>query len=243
MEKYSAAEFAADARAAIGEIHAAGRVALLVGGTMLYFRALTEGLSPLPPSDPALRRHLEREAEREGWDALHRRLAAVDPAAARRIHRNDPQRIQRALEVHALTGEPISKLQGQREEKLHARYLKLILAPTDRTVLHRRIERRFDAMLEQGLIAEVARLRSDPRMRAGLPAMRSVGYRQVWRHLAGHADERKMRDQAIAASRQLAKLQLTWLRRVEGATWLDPTDSGAADAASALVDRFLSGSA
>ncbi len=238
-ERYSAAEFAADAAAAIEEIHAAGRHALLVGGTMLYFRALMEGLSPLPAADPAVRARLEREAARDGWPALHRRLAALDPAAAARIHPNDPQRIQRALEVARLTGTPISELQAADGEKYPARYLKLVAAPTDRAVLHRRIERRFDEMLAAGLLREVAGLKQDPRMNRGLPSMRAVGYRQAWHHLEGTYDSSEMRARAIAATRQLAKRQLTWLRGVDGADWLDPTADGADGALERAVERFL----
>ncbi len=238
-ESYSAAEFLQDAGAAIHEIHAAGRSALLVGGTMLYFRALTRGLSPLPAADPGVRRRLEREAREHGWEALHHRLAELDPKAARRIHPNDPQRIQRALEVQRLTGVPISELQARGGAKFPARYLKLIVSPTDRTVLHRRIEQRFDGMLDLGLVAEVADLKRDQRMSADLPSMRAVGYRQVWRHLEGCSDREQMRAEAIAASRQLAKRQLTWLRRVGAAQRLDPSADGAVAAIARSVERFL----
>ena len=238
-ESYSAAQFRSDAIAAIEEIHAAGRTPLLVGGTMFYFRALTEGLSPLPRADPEVRKRLERQARSEGWEALHARLATLDPEAARRIHPNDPQRIQRALEVQHITGVPLSTLQSAPAENFAARYLKLVVAPTDRKVLHRRIEERFDAMLAQGLLKEVGALRGDQRNHADLPSMRAVGYRQIWRHLDGKSDFAGMRQQAIAATRQLAKRQLTWLRRVQGAIWVDSADPAADELLITECARFL----
>jgi tRNA dimethylallyltransferase len=222
-EIYSAADFARDALAAMRDLAGSGRVPLLVGGTGLYFRALLDGLSDMPEADPALRRELQREADARGWPALHAELAAVDPAAGARIHANDPQRITRALEVHRLSGRPISDWQqASRRRPFPFRVLRLVLAPADRGLLHERIEHRFDAMLEQGFLDEVRRLKADPRLHPDLPSMRAVGYRQAWRHLDGAIDARTFRDEAIAATRQLAKRQLTWLRGEADARWLDP---------------------
>lgn len=217
-EAYSAARFRADALAAIREIHAAGRVPLLAGGTMLYFRALEHGLSELPEADPALRRRLEAEAAKRGWGGLHDRLSAVDPEAAARIHPNDAQRIQRALEVWELTGQSLSELQRAGRQRLPWPIGKWVLMPEARADLHRRIARRFDQMLAQGFIDEVAVLRRRPDLHRDLPAMRSVGYRQVWDYLEGHYDRQALRERGIAATRQFAKRQITWLRRERGVT-------------------------
>ncbi|WP_408626110.1 tRNA (adenosine(37)-N6)-dimethylallyltransferase MiaA [Alkalilimnicola ehrlichii MLHE-1] len=239
-EAYSAARFRADALAAIHEIHAAGRVPLLAGGTMLYFRALEHGLSELPEADPALRRRLEGEAAAHGWGALHDRLAAVDPEAAARIHPHDAQRIQRALEVWELTGQSLSELQRAGRQRLPWPIGKWVLMPESRGELHRRIARRFDQMLAQGFIDEVAALRQRPDLHRALPAMRSVGYRQVWDYLDGCYDRETLRERGIAATRQFAKRQITWLRRERGVTaWLTPEQ--ARDGLPERVGRFLSG--
>ncbi|MBD3619203.1 MAG: tRNA (adenosine(37)-N6)-dimethylallyltransferase MiaA [Chromatiales bacterium] len=212
-EAYSAARFRADALREIAAIHAAGRVPLLVGGTMLYFRALQYGLSELPPADPAVRARLDAWAAREGWAALHARLAEVDPVSAARIHPNDPQRLQRALEVFELTGRPLSAFHARgRAGDFDCRLLKLGLLPQDRALLHTRIAARFQQMLAAGLIEEVQRLRARGDLDTGLPSMRSVGYRQVWEYLDGNYDYDTMVSKGIAATRQLAKRQLTWLR-------------------------------
>lgn len=227
-QSYSAAEFAADAAAAVRDIVARGRLPILAGGTGLYFRALLQGLSPMPEADPAIRAAISAEAGAVGWPALHAQLAQVDPAAARRIHATDPQRIQRALEVYRLTGRPISHWQAlPGVARLPARVLKLVLAPADRAVLHARIERRFDLMLEAGFLDEVRRLRALPPMAdvpapLDLPAIRAVGYRQAWQFLDGDDSAAGFRDKAIFATRQLAKRQLTWLRGELDARWFDP---------------------
>ncbi len=223
-QPYSAAEFANDARSAIDVALASGRIPLLVGGTGLYFRALLQGLSPMPESDPALRAQLADEAARHGWAHLHAELQQVDPKAAARIHVNDPQRISRALEVYRASGKPISVWQsgGGGAERLPVRLLRLVLAPADRAVLHQRIEQRLDQMLAEGFLDEVARLRHDPRLHADLPSIRAVGYRQAWQHLEGELDAASFRDQAIFATRQLAKRQLTWLRGDLAARRFDP---------------------
>ncbi len=238
-QAYSAAEFRRDALAAMDEISAAGRIPLLVGGTGLYFRALLYGLSELPAADPALRIRLEQEAQFHGWGHMHRRLAEVDPVAAARIHPNDPQRIQRALEVFELTGRPLTELQrGNKEPILPYRVLKLARAPRERETLRRRIAQRFDIMLEQGLEQEVQGL-----LQRGLtPAatsMRSVGYRQMLNYLLGEWDRATMRERGIIATRQLAKRQMTWLRAEPEVNWLYDEDGAVNERALALVKHWL----
>ncbi len=219
-EAYSAAQFCADAQREMHAISKVGRIPLLVGGTMLYFRALQQGLSDLPAAEPVLRMRLEEEAREQGWAALHARLARVDPASAARIHPNDPQRIQRALEVYEVTGTPLTELCARNSAQgVRQGIVKLALMPADRGVLHERIGARFKAMVGQGLIEEVRALFERGDLRPDLPAMRAVGYRQVWRHLAGEIPYQLMQDQAIIATRQLAKRQLTWLRREENVAW------------------------
>lgn len=218
-EAYSAAQFVADATRLIGEIRACGRLPLLVGGTMLYFKALIEGIDALPPADAAVRAALDAEAARAGWPALHARLAAIDPAAAARLAPNDAQRIQRALEVFELTGRPLSAFHTRGTAARAPRHLLLSLEPTDRAWLHARIAERFDQMLAAGFIDEVVRLRARGDLHTGLPSMRCVGYRQAWEAqdagLAGDALLADVRERGIAATRQLAKRQLTWLRGMQ----------------------------
>jgi tRNA dimethylallyltransferase len=227
-QPYSAAEFARDARAAIAGIIARGKLPILAGGTGLYFHALLHGLSPMPNADPALRAQIAIEAGARGWAALHAELASVDPQAAERIHATDAQRIQRALEVWRLSGKTISAWQRERTDSpVPLRVLKLVLAPRDRAVLHARIERRFNAMLEAGFLDEVRALRALPALQAHpapleLPAIRAVGYRQAWEHLDGDTSAAEFRDRAIFATRRLAKRQLTWLRGELDARWFDP---------------------
>jgi tRNA dimethylallyltransferase len=213
-EAYSAADFRADALQAIGAILARGRVPLLVGGTMLYYKALTQGLNDLPSADPDVRASLEAQAASEGWPALHARLASVDPVTAARLAPNDAQRIQRALEVFMLTGRPMSALltTPERDDALPYRFVPIALEPSDRAVLHARIAQRFDAMLEAGFIDEVRTLRARGDLNPGLPSMRCVGYRQAWEYLDGSIDYATMRDKGVFATRQLCKRQLTWLR-------------------------------
>ena len=228
-QPYSAAEFALDASQAIADIVARGRLPILAGGTGLYFRALLHGLAPMPEADPAVRAQLAAEAGLLGWPAMHQRLAAIDPAAAARIKPTDPQRIQRALEVFQLSGRPISAWQRDpAPAPLPCRVLKLVLAPQDRSVLHARIEARFEQMLSAGFLGEVRRMRALPELQAvgaplDLPAVRAVGYRQAWLHLDGTLDSTEFRNQAIFATRQLAKRQLTWLRGERDARWYDPS--------------------
>ncbi len=222
-EVFSAADFAREALPPMQALAARGRVPLLVGGTGLYFSALLRGLSDMPEADPALRALIAAEAAQRGWPALHAELAAVDPAAGQRIKPQDQQRIVRALEVFRATGRPISHWQQDTPRHVFPfRVLRLVLAPADRAVLHERIARRFDQMLAEGFLDEMRRLRADPRLHPDLPSMRAVGYRQAWRHLDGDTDAATFRDQAIAATRQLAKRQITWLRAQADARWFDP---------------------
>jgi tRNA dimethylallyltransferase len=233
---YSAARFRADASTAIEAIRARGRLPLLVGGTGLYFRALERGLAALPAADDDLRRALATELARDGSEALHARLAQVDAAAAARIHPRDPQRVLRALEVHAQTGRPLTALWRERRlAPLAPPPLKLALAPRARAVLHRRLEQRFHDMLDRGLVNEVRALRARGDLTAASPALRSVGYREVWRYLEGELGWEEMVTRALAATRQLAKRQLTWLRREPGVAWLE----GEHDAALAAVGDAL----
>lgn len=233
---YSAAEFCVDVRREIHAARAAGEWPLLVGGSMLYFRALAYGLADLPSADPAVRREIEAEAAEHGWPALHRRLAAIDPDSAGRIHPNDAQRIQRALEVQRLTGDTMTARLSRRGRQPPGPPLaKWVLVPRERTRLHRRIEERFDAMLAAGFVAEVEALRARGDLDVNLPAMRAVGYRQVWQYLDGDGDLAVLRQRGIVATRQFAKRQLTWLRRETDAAWLDPDADDALDA----VARWL----
>ena len=216
-ESYSAARFRADALQLMAEISARGKVPLLVGGTMLYFNALQGGLGELPQADAQIRARLDAEALQLGWPAMHAKLAEIDPVTADRLQTTDAQRIQRALEVHAITGKTMTQIfAGQQSVQLPYRLLKLALVPDDRSVLHQRIALRFDEMLEAGLVDEVAELRSKyPALHAGLPSMRCVGYRQAWQYLDGEFGWDALREKGIAATRQLAKRQLTWLRGMD----------------------------
>lgn len=227
-EAYSAARFCNDASQLINEIQSRGKRALLVGGTMLYFKSLEEGLAILPDADAVLRQEMMDDAAARGWMALHQDLAKVDPVAAERIHPNDPQRIQRALEVHRLTGVPLTTLQKDTQSLLPEAPVKFALAPDNRAWLHERIQRRFAIMLEAGFLDEVRALKEDARIHAELPAIRSVGYRQAWEHLdASETNESEKAssdtawvDKATAATRQLAKRQLTWLRGMDNVHYL-----------------------
>ena len=213
-DAYSAARFRADTLKLMQEISARGRTPLLVGGTMLYYKSLREGLSDLPAADPVLRAVIELEASRHGWPHMHARLAAVDPPTAARLKPTDAQRIQRALEVHHLSGKPLSSLQQRSGALLDlpVRLVGIALAPSERAVLHQRIAARFDSMLAAGLVEELQELQKNKALHADLPAMRCVGYRQAWAYLAGDYDRATLRDKGVFATRQLAKRQLTWLR-------------------------------
>lgn len=236
---YSAGDFRDDALAAMGEIVAAGRTPLLVGGTGLYFRALTQGFSDLPPADADVRAQLAGDLERDGLAALHARLAALDPAAAARIRASDTQRVLRALEVIAVTGRGLSELHGTRGARPPYRFLKLALMPRDRAPLHARIAQRFDAMLAMGFVDEVEKLRARGDLHADLPAMRAVGYRQAWQYLDGEFDARELRERGVFATRQLAKRQITMLRAELDALALDPERSDLIEQAVRAVAAFL----
>ncbi|MBD3610488.1 MAG: tRNA (adenosine(37)-N6)-dimethylallyltransferase MiaA [Gammaproteobacteria bacterium] len=221
-ESYSAARFRQDALREMAEITEQGKIPLLAGGTMLYYRALLDGLSPLPSADSDVRQMLEQEMERDGLEAMHKRLASVDPEAAARIHPNDPQRIQRALEVYEISGKSMSQLyREQVSEQLPYRVCKLVVAPQSRDILHERIAHRFSLMMEQGLVEEVTRLFERGDLHLDLPSMRAVGYRQVWQYLSGEMDKQMMIEKGIIATRQLAKRQYTWLRSEADVTWFD----------------------
>lgn len=239
-ERYSAGEFLRAAAAAMAQIRARGRVPLLVGGTMLYFRALQAGLATLPPASPALRAELDARAREVGWPALHARLAQVDPVAAARIQPRDGQRIQRALEVHALTGVPLSTLQRQDlRGAVGAEYLKVVLGPQDRALLEPALELRLDAMLAAGFLGEVEGLFRRGDLDPELPALRSVGYRQLWEHVAGRCDLATARSEALRATRQLAKRQYTWLRAEPGTQWPAGDRAAQVRALDALIGPWL----
>jgi tRNA dimethylallyltransferase len=228
LEPYSAGDFARDARVAVAGVLARGRLPVLVGGTMLYLRALLRGMAQLPPAQPALRAELEAEAARLGWAALHAELARVDPKAAARIHPNDPQRIQRALEVWRLTGRPISEWQAEAPQPLAGvAWRGFALVPGDRTRHARLLAQRFDAMLEAGLLGEVRALHARGDLHGELPALRSVGYRQLWEHLERRSTLAEARELAVVATRQLAKRQLTWLRSEPALAPVDPGEESA----------------
>jgi tRNA dimethylallyltransferase len=228
-ERYSAGRFRDEAIAAVRQIIARGRMPLLVGGTMLYYRALAHGIDPLPAADAALRAEICSEAQRRGWQALHAELAKVDPLSAQRIMPNDAQRIQRALEVFRAAGRPISALHSGARAAPPFRLAGFALMPQDRAALHGRIARRFDAMLSAGLIAELEALRAAHALEGSMASMRCVGYRQVWEYLEGRLARSAMRERAIAATRQLAKRQMTWLRSLTEVELLDPARSSLAD--------------
>lgn len=239
-ENYSAARFYEDALAVMAEITAAGKVPLLVGGTMLYFRALLQGLAELPKADASLRAELDADAEKLGWPALHARLATLDPATAERLHPTDSQRIQRALEICLLSGRPMSELLAESQSTQPPyEILQIALLPSDRSVLHKRIERRFDEMLLAGLYDEVAMLREKYRLSLDLPSMRCVGYRQVWEAQEGLYRRPEMRDRGVFATRQLAKRQLTWLGNSFAAESFDCLDPAMSEQISARTAQFL----
>ena len=236
---YSVGEFLLDVQKAMFEVWSRGRQPLLVGGTMMYFHALTEGIADLPEANLRVRAEIDARAAEVGWAAVHQELAAVDPVAAARIHSNDPQRIQRALEVHRITGETITKLQQARVSVFaDVNVIEFALAPLERGELHTKIELRFKAMLEAGFVEEVRSLYERGDLSPEHPSMRAVGYRQLWRYLTGQCALNEAENQAIAATRQLAKRQLTWLRRRVNSRWLD---SMRPDVARAISDALSEG--
>lgn len=224
-ETYSAAEFQHDALALIADIQQRGKVPLLVGGTMLYFKALLEGLSHLPESNASVREKLTAELHEKGLTELHNRLQQVDPTSAKRIHPNDPQRILRALEVYEIAGKTLTELTRERHGQLNKPIYQFAVAPVEREILHQRIEQRFDQMLAQPFKEEVEALFARSDLHPDLPSIRSVGYRQMWQYLAGELSFDEMRERGIIATRQLAKRQMTWLRGWPGVHWLDTGDT------------------
>lgn len=247
-QNYSAAEFRADALVEMTAITGQGRVPLLAGGTMLYFRALADGLADLPPADHAVRARIEKRATEVGWRTLHSELAVKDPETAARIHPNDPQRIQRALEVIELSGRKMSDLHRQQQDQKSGqepardwgyRVLKIIVCPSSRPELHSRIERRFYQMLDAGFMDEMKALIARGDLDPTLPSMRCVGYRQAWSYLEGKLTFDEMCRKALAATRQLAKRQLTWLRRESGALWYDLEVESARESVLEVVSHFL----
>ncbi|WP_262385702.1 tRNA (adenosine(37)-N6)-dimethylallyltransferase MiaA [Alteromonas sp. BZK5] len=220
-QSYSVSRFVNDTNALIGDILARGKVPILAGGTMMYFNALINGISPLPKSDEKIRDEITQQAQRLGWSKLHDELRGVDPISGERIHPNDPQRITRALEVYRSTGKTLTHWQQQEGEKCPYNIAQFAIAPADRAVLHERIATRFDLMLEQGFEKEVVKLYERSDLHEDLPSIRSVGYRQMWQYLDGQLSYAEMRERGIIATRQLAKRQLTWLRGWEQVTWLD----------------------
>jgi len=234
-QSYSAAEFRSDALAAMAEITARGKIPLLVGGTMLYYKALLEGLAEMPAADPQIRAEIGEEAARLGWQALHDQLAVIDPVSAARIHPNDPQRLSRALEVYRVSGSSMTAHRQRQSAQstdaaasgrpqLPYTVANLAIAPANRQVLHDRIAQRFTQMLEQGFVDEVVALRRRSDLHVGLPSIRAVGYRQVWEHLEGKLTSAEMQERGIIATRQLAKRQFTWLRSWTDLHWLDSLD-------------------
>ena len=220
-QSYSAADFRADALREMAEISARNKIPLLVGGTMLYFKALLEGLSPLPPADPAVRARIEAQAEEQGWEALHNQLNEIDPVSAARIHPNDPQRLSRALEVFYISGKTLTELVKISGEAIPYQVHQFAIAPTSRQLLHDRIEMRFMQMVANGFETEARALFTRGDLHTDMPSVRCVGYRQMWSYISGEIDYDEMVYRGVCATRQLAKRQMTWLRGWEGVEWLD----------------------
>ena len=238
-ESYSAANFVDDAYKLMELSRKSDNMPLLAGGTMMYYRSLQQGLSQLPDANTVIRAELEQAATEIGWDGLHQRLTQIDPDSAARINKNDPQRIGRALEVYTITGQTMTELhQKDQGTRLDYDVLKIVIAP-ERSVLHKRIEQRFELMLKQGFIEEVEKLRANPKITFDMPSMRCVGYRQVWQYLEGKLNKEEMIFKGIVATRQLAKRQWTWLRKEENAVWLDSTKAGYLDEIKRLTSQFI----
>lgn len=223
-QSYSAADFCHDALVEIEKIRANNRIPLLVGGTMMYFKSLIEGISPLPAADSDIRQQIEAEAEQNGWQALHEKLQEVDSVSAKRIHPNDPQRITRALEVYRLTGKTLTQLTEIKGAKLEGDIFQFAITPQERSTLHARIELRYQQMIEQGFEQEVIKLKARGDLHDNLPSIRCVGYRQMWQYLNGEFDHKEMFFRGVCATRQLAKRQLTWLRSWQDLHWLTTGD-------------------
>lgn len=238
-ESYSAANFVTDAYGLMEQSQQLGHMPLLAGGTMMYYRSLQQGLSKMPDADRVIREELLSIAEDIGWNGMHQRLTQIDPDSAQRINKNDPQRIQRALEVHQISGKTMTQLHQEDEgNKLDYQTLKIVIAP-ERALLHKRIEQRFEIMLKQGFIEEVEKLKAQPKITFDMPSMRCVGYRQVWQYLDGDLDYDEMIFKGIVATRQLAKRQWTWLRKEENTIWLDSTETGYLERIKSLTEKFM----
>ncbi|WP_033093782.1 tRNA (adenosine(37)-N6)-dimethylallyltransferase MiaA [Colwellia psychrerythraea] len=235
-ESYSAADFCRDALAEIAEIRAKNRIPLLVGGTMMYFKSLIEGISPLPTANPDIRQAIEAEALKKGWKAMHEQLAEIDPVSAERIHPNDPQRITRALEVYRLTSNTLTQLTQIKGDKLAGDVLQLAITPTERSTLHERIALRYQQMIDMGFEQEVIKLMSRGDLHQDLPSIRCVGYRQMWQYLEGEFDHDEMIFRGVCATRQLAKRQLTWLRNWPDLHWLTTDDKSNLSQVLSLLD-------
>lgn len=238
-QSYSAADFCHDALIEIDLIRANNRIPLLVGGTMMYFKSLIEGISPLPAANSEIRQQIEGEAEQNGWQAMHKQLQEVDSVSAQRIHPNDPQRITRALEVFRLTGSSLTALTEIKGAKLSGDIVQLAITPQERSTLHARIELRYQQMIEQGFEQEVIKLKARGDLHENLPSIRCVGYRQMWQHLNGEFDHKEMVFRGICATRQLAKRQLTWLRSWQNLHWLTTDDETNLEQVLALVDKYV----
>jgi len=237
-QSYSAATFCSDAYKIMQMSSKSGKMPLLAGGTMLYYRSLENGLSQLPDADEKIRQHLSEQANQKGWNYMHNKLKKIDPESALRINQNDPQRIQRALEVYEISGKTMTELhQADEGNKLDYDVLKIIIAP-ERAILHERIEQRFKLMIEEGFIEEVEKLKANKEIHFEMPSMRCVGYRQVWQYLDGDLNYEEMIFKGIVATRQLAKRQWTWLRKEKNANWLDSTKNGYLDTITNLVEDF-----
>lgn len=238
-ETYSAAQFCTDANELCTQIIAKGKIPLLVGGTMMYFNALQKGLSVLPEANEAIRSQLENEAMQQGWEVLHQRLTKIDPVAAARIHAHDTQRIQRALEVYYISGVTLSSFLAEQKQSAAYQFVNIALFPEQRSWLHERIAQRFDQMLAEGFIEEVQHLQEQWRLHRSLPSMRSVGYRQVLEYLQGDYDVQTLREKGIAATRQLAKRQLTWLRHWNDVLYYDSQKSTFTNEIMAKINEIL----
>lgn len=238
-ESYSVSEFCQDANRLIDEIHARKKIPLLVGGTIMYFNSLQYGLSELPSADPVIRERINQQANQYGWDYLHRQLAEYDPSSAAKIHPNDAQRIQRALEVYEISGCPISEFQhSHKKTRTDISITNYGLFPENRAYLHELIEKRFDQMLADGVLEELEQLKSSWQLAPELPSMRCIGYRQLWNYLENKCSYEEMRDQAIAATRQLAKRQLTWIRHYPDVCLLEPFETSSKEIGAKIISHL-----
>jgi tRNA dimethylallyltransferase len=238
-DRYSAGEFLVDAKRLEEDIAARGKIPLFVGGTMLYFKALAEGLADLPRADPAIRAQIDIDAANLGWPALHNKLSKIDPETAARLEPGDSQRIQRALEVWMISGKPLSEFLKQETANRENEYLRIALQPSNRSILHERIAKRFQAMLLDGLVEETESLKQRFALDSAMPSMRAVGYRQAWHYLAGDYGKEELKEKGIAATRQLAKRQITWLRGMNNLSAFDCLSSDLDRAAKALLEKNL----